>query len=214
MSPPTTYTDLPFQLDDLLQMAGDEKLGGFVWGKAVCEELNTFLSKERQITLDHTGNKALIVVRSLPIQTLPTVMAIRINPKTGERVDSIQRAPEYERYAQRPLDSSRASVDDPKNSLHGKIMLLLAGVMAVVVIALTYATINNSDPDRPKIESSTLEVALKVMGDIFISTADNESKKQRESRNNSDSHRDNREGDSRRRDDPPPRYRDEPSYGN
>lgn len=177
-----TSTGHMLQIDELLQVAGDEKLGGFVWGNAVCEEMGQYLSKERQITPETTGNEAIAKIRALPITAVLRIGVMYVNPKTGEiryiddptDTDTNEESHPTEKSSQSD-DKRTVEPDDQKppneeETLHGKIMMMIASTVVIIALILTFNVISPKNKGT-EVKSSTLEVALQVLGEIFGSTA-------------------------------------------
>lgn len=170
------------QVDELLHLAGSEKLGSFVWGDALREVINTFLSKEREVTQEHTGNDAIGVLRTLPMQVLKYIGSVSIDPRSGDVVidgadggkDNSSQAQENPPAARdRPPNQQTAPTSKPDNSMknvHSKIMLMIASALVFVMLLLTFSAIDGKREGGP-IESSTLEVVVKTLGEVFKSTA-------------------------------------------
>ncbi len=188
MSPNAIDTDdnvLP--LDDVLDLTGDERLAGFKWCDAVLTAVNQYLSMERRMTPMQTGTEVIRVLKGLPVAAQVKVSRTRINTETGE-VDESRRTREfpavvstpdtappadYEHYTP-PLPEpthERDRMTDHETTVHSKLMIFIACALVGVTLILTVAAVQYSKETGNKAESSTLEVVIKVLGDIFTSTA-------------------------------------------
>lgn len=170
------------QVDELLQLAGSEKLGSFAWGDALRDVINTFLSKEREVTQEHTGNETIGILRTLPMQVLKYIGSISIDPRTGDividgadsgRDNAPQAREDPPTVRNHPPNQQPPTNNTPDNSMknvHSKIMLMVASTLVFVVLLLTFSAIDGKREGGP-IESSTLEVVVKTLGEVFKSTA-------------------------------------------
>lgn len=176
------------QMDDLLQLAGEEPLEGFGWGEAVCNELNSYLSKERQIKGTHTGNQTLAVIRTLPVHAVARIGLLFIDPRTGdiqykdathhEEHALINQAVKISKRRRQQTDEedeaeySERPRSERDKDVHSKIMMLIATAVVAIAFMLTFNVTNSDSKNGREVKSSTLEVALKVLGEIFTSTAE------------------------------------------
>lgn len=233
-----TSTGHMLQIDDLLQLAGQEKLDGFPWGSAVCDELNQYLSKERQLTTENTGNEVIAKIRALPITVLVRLSNLYVNPKTSEisyrdeqddscdedenapphhvpREESTRRRDDDEDRDDRDRDRSaeKRPVKDEEQTLHGKIMIMVASTVVIIALILTFNVIKPENRGK-EIKSSTLEVALQVLGEVFGATANNSGNNDSGDNSSDDSRRNSSDSDDRPVNRPPRSDDPGPSYGN
>ncbi len=188
MSPNTIDADdNVLLLGDVLDLTGDERLAVFKWCDAVLMTVNQYLSIERRLTPMQTGTDVIRVLKGLPVAVQVKVSRVRINTESGE-LDESRRTREfpaitiptdssptvdYERYTP-PLSDPVSQPEvkkDSESTVDSKLMVFIACVLVCVTLILTVTAVRYSKETGKKADSSTLEVVIKVLGDIFTSTA-------------------------------------------
>lgn len=198
MSSTTTPLRNYLKVEDLLDLAVDQPILGFKWADAVCNVVNPYLSLERRLTLHMTGTEVGQIIKGLPASVQISINTVVVDVISGEILDhNVRREasePEleeesipvtshgdtsagYERYhdpipERRPLHRDRFGDEDrrpkPPNNI---IMGMIATTLVVIALIFTLTIGRIAKETNGKMESSTLEVVIKTLGQIFVSSA-------------------------------------------
>lgn len=228
MSSQTTTTHNWATVAGLINLSRKEKLIGYRWADAFCSVINPYLSVSKRVTLENTGEEAEAAIRTLPPDMQIKILAVLVDIVTfeiayGEDITTTPSAPpcgdsnsfgQYERYQppMRPEERSIGHDDDSENSTspNSGIMRLIALVLVGIAITLTVTLSQIQKESGTAVRSSSLEVVLKVLGDIFTASANtNPESKPHSRRSNTDDSSENYDQEEEPADGNVPR----PSYG-
>lgn len=213
---PSSKTNFQLSLTvlELLESAQSEKLKGFRWADTVLELINPFLSMDNRLTLEMTGADALAALDRLPARIKEQLPTVRILAGTNEIIapgQAVQSTTtDYERL-QPPVSAPEpvaTTSNKPTISTNSGIMILIALALVFVMVVMTVTTAWIAKQSGTAPNSGTLEVVVKVLGEVFKTAATSQSDS-----SNSDSSSDKQDTPPNPRPNSSPEPSDGPYYG-